>query len=98
MNIDDYVQAMMDLLKSFKKSNKNYQGYNDFYDWNHALDNYMMDNQEEFCPTCNGEGYCEEQLDVDDFKPYPCPDCIVEQEIEESMIPDEYRDWAGIEE
>lgn len=97
MQIKDYVTMMKDMLNSFAENGGSED--QDIQDWNHAFSEFMDESMAEFCPTCGGEGYCEEQTDVDAFKPYPCPDCQDEYERDFDYDPpsDERREWAGVE-
>lgn len=97
MLVKDYVKMMREMLDSFAEEQR---GDQDVVDWNHAFSEFIDENVAEFCPTCGGEGYCEEQTDVDSFKPYACPDCgdPYEPDLDYDPPADEYREWAGIDE
>lgn len=87
---------MREMLDSFAEEQR---GDQDLADWNHSFSEFVDDNAGEFCPTCGGEGYCEEQTDVDSFKPYPCPDCgdPYDPDIDPDLDDiDEERAWAGM--
>ena len=98
MNVKSYVGMMRKLLNCFEND---YSGDQNLQDWNHALLEFMDRNLNEFCPSCGGTGYYEEQLDVDEFEQHPCPDCRTTDDIlniDYDPPNNEYAEWAGIEE
>jgi len=91
MKSSEYVESMIRLLHAFQEEQDREHSSDDNYrGWNQALYEYIDSYQGDFCPTCAGEGYLEEQTDVDCFKPYPCGDCQDMEAYEDE--PDVYYD------
>lgn len=103
MRFKDYMKIMEKALENMRKEYGNMTVDNDINGWQNAMDSLVAEanNEEEnYCETCNSTGYCERQLDVDDFESYPCPDCNPDDDYDFEYMdptPDQYRDWAGIE-